>query len=115
MWESSLLIALASSGLLMLLLLLDWQTTGYLQRIFQAKPTRPPQLIDLAAETPEENDDNRPTWLLLTRLTPEWNADTVAELCARVWNVPVTIPCEISAHPVLQGLGTLSGRCWLRR
>ena len=25
------------------------------------------------------------------------------------------IPCEISAHPVLQGLGTLSGRCWLRR
>jgi len=43
----------------------------------------------LAAETPEGVDDTRPTWLLLTHATPDWNADSVAEICARVWKVPV--------------------------
>jgi hypothetical protein len=89
MLDLPLLIALAIGGLLALLLIVDWFTTGYLRRFFQAQPTRPPELIDLAAETPEELDDTRPTWLLLTRAIPVWNADTTAEICARVWNVPV--------------------------
>lgn len=89
MWESPLIIALAISGFVAVLLILDWRTTGYLRRFFQAQPERPPQLIDLAAESPEDVDDNRPTWLLLTRATPNWNADSITEHCARVWNVPV--------------------------
>lgn len=89
MLDQPLLFALAVSGLLLLLAIVDWRTTGYLRRFWQARPSRPPQLIDLAADTPEGIDDTRPTWLLLTRATPDWNADSVAELCARVWNVPV--------------------------
>jgi hypothetical protein len=105
-----LIIALSISGVLALLLLVDWQTTGYLRRFFQAQPPRPPELIDLAAETPDALEDNRPTWLLLTRATPNWNADRVAEHCARVWNVPVNqhehdvnfvigeVPCLMLRH-----------------
>ncbi len=89
MWDFPLIIALAVSVLLGLLLLADWRTTGYLRRFLQARPSRKPQLIDLAADTPEGVDDSRPTWLLLTRATPAWNADSVAEICAQVWNVPV--------------------------
>ncbi len=89
MWTDPLIIALTIGGVLALLLLVDWQTTGFVRRFFQAQPARPPHLIDLAAETPETTDDNQPTWLLLTRATPNWNADVVAEHCARVWNVPV--------------------------
>ncbi len=89
MWDLPILITLAVSGLLALLLIVDWQMTGYLRRFLQAQPARKPLLIDLAAETPEGVDDTRPTWLMLTRATPEWNPDTVAEICARVWNVPV--------------------------
>lgn len=84
-----LIIALAISGFIALLLLADWQTAGFLRRFFQAKPERPPQLIDLAADSAETSEDNQPTWLLLTRATPKWNADLIAEKCARVWNVPV--------------------------
>lgn len=84
-----LIIALSIGGLLALLVIVDWQMSGYLRRFWQAQPERPPQLIDLAAETPEGLEDNRPTWLLLTRATPNWNADLVAEHCARVWQVPV--------------------------
>ncbi len=72
-----------------LLLIADWQTTGYLRRFLQTKPARRPQLIDLSAETPEGADDYRPTWLLLTSAVPVWNADDVAAVCARAWIVPV--------------------------
>jgi len=78
-----------SSCFLVLLLIADWQTTGYLRRFLQAKPSRRPQLIDLSAETPEGADDSRPTWLLLTNAASDWNADDIAAVCARVWNVPV--------------------------
>jgi hypothetical protein len=88
MWSLPLIIALSIGALLALLLLADWRTTGYVRRLWQAKP-RPPELIDLAAESPDALDDNRPTWLLLTRATPSWNADQVAERCARLWHVPV--------------------------
>jgi len=110
MWDNPLLLAIAAIGLLVLLLILDQLTTGYVRCFFQAKPPRPPKLIDLAAETPAGNDDNRPTWLLLTRATPNLNADFVAEHCARVWNVPVNqhehdlnfvigeVPCLLLRH-----------------
>jgi hypothetical protein len=89
MWDQPLIIALAVVGTLLLLLIVDWRTTRFIQRMVQAKPAHRPQLIDLAAETPEGADDSRPTWLLLTSAVPAWNADEVAEHCARVWNVPV--------------------------
>ena len=89
MLDHPLITALAVSGLIMLLLIIDWRTTGYLRRFFQARPSRRPELIDLAAETPEGVDDTRPTWLLLTRATPTWNSDHVSEICTRVWQVPV--------------------------
>lgn len=89
MWDHPLIIAFALGTIVVLLLIIDWRTTGYLRRFVQAKLSRPPELIDLAAETPEGVDDSRPTWLLLTSATPAWNADDVAEICARVWNVPV--------------------------
>jgi hypothetical protein len=89
MWDHPLIIALALGGILLLLLIVDWHTTRFIQRMLQANPARRPQLIDLAAETPEVADDSRPTWLLLTSEVPAWKADDVAELCARVWNVPV--------------------------
>lgn len=89
MLDHPVIIALVVSGLLALLLIYDWRVTGYLRRIFQAQPSRTPELIDLAADSPDGHGDGRPTWLMLTRATPDWNADTVAEICARVWNVPV--------------------------
>lgn len=89
MLDHPVIIALIISGLLVLLLIFDWRVTRCLFRIFQAQPSRPPELIDLAADTPDELDDTRPTWLLLTRVAPAWDADQVAEICARVWQVPV--------------------------
>lgn len=89
MFDTPVILALLLGGIAVLLLIADWRTTGYMRRFSQAQPERTPKLIDLAAETAEEVDDSRPTWLLLTRATPSWNADSVAEVCARVWNEPV--------------------------
>jgi len=43
MWDLPLTIALAVSGLVALLLLVDWRTTGYLRRYLQAQPSRSPE------------------------------------------------------------------------
>ncbi len=110
MWDNPFFLAIAVVIVLALLLIFDQRSTGYVRRFFRAQPPRPPILIDLAAESSAGQDDDRPTWLLLTRAMPDWNADSVAAICARVWGVPVNqdehdtnfvigeVPCLMLRH-----------------